>query len=774
MPLLWLSTAFIAGLILGNYVPWTPLFWPALAAASLIFWLLFRRLPIRRLRWLAAVEPRLFVPPILLVTFLALGAWRITTSGPDLAAGHIAAANDQGAFRIVAVVSAPPDRRERSTLYRLRVEQVTPLDESGAPSTPAQPAHGNLLALVPGKTYWAYGDRLELEGNPATPPENEDFSYRAYLARQDVYTYLTYPRVRLVAHEAGNPLYAAIYRLRDWAYVEINHLYPAPESALLSGILLGLDGDLPDALAQAYRDTGTAHVIAISGFNIAILIQLFSKIFEKFLSRWWATLIAILAVFAYTLMVGATASVVRAAIMGSLALIASQIGRRSAGASVLALTAGLMCLPTPRLPWDVSFQLSFGATLGLILYGERFQQGFTRFLERRISAEKARKIAAPTGEYLLTTLAAQTLTLPVILYHFQRLSISSLLANPLILPVQPLVMVLSGIAVIAGAISDPLAHLLAWLAWPFSAYTNRVVELLAEMPGGVLVLGELSLGSVILICLAVLAPVTANRLPEMLKRAVTPVLVLTTLGLAAVLAWRGVWTAPDGRLRLLVFDLQGSQVLLIRGPSGETLLINSGPSARQLNNALDRWLSPFDRRLDGLLLNTGKSSALNGLPGMLETHPVGKAWWGSQPPDSHTSETINELLRGQGAAADMLAPGDVIGIGQEVRIQVVAKTTEGSAFLLTWDRFRVLIPGGAAPGRLAGDPAAALSAIILSSRDLQGASADAWLALAPQAIVFTPEEGALSTGGINWINTAPGGWVKLETNGKRMWVERSR
>ena len=107
--------------------------------------------------------------------------------------------------------------------------------------------------------------------------------------------------------------------------------------------------------------------------------------------------------------------------------------------------------------------------LGLILYGDPFQSGFTAFLERHMPAERARKIAGPVGEYFLLTLAAQLMTLPVILYHFQRLSLSSLLANPLILPVQPLVMVLSGAAVIAGAISDPLAHLLVKTGLSWSA-----------------------------------------------------------------------------------------------------------------------------------------------------------------------------------------------------------------------------------------------------------------------------------------------------------------
>lgn len=775
MPLLWISLAFVIGIVLGNYFPWANGGWLAVAVASLALWPFLRRLPQRgwllsSLRWTARAEAHLFAPPLLLLSALAFGALRIATSGPDLANGHVAAYNDQGSFRLTAVVDAPPDWRDKTTLYHLRAEQIAPLDAAGNPGTP-RPTHGLVLALIPGHAGWVYGDRLSLDGKLVTPPEAEDFSYRAYLARQDVYTYITYPRVRRLHSGAGSPVMAAIYHLRDWAYAEIFHLYPAPEAPLLAGILLGVDNEIPDTLARAFQDTGTAHIIAISGFNIAILAQLFSKIFGRIFSRWWAMLASIIAIAGYSLMVGGTASVVRAAIMGSLALVAQQIGRRNSGLNALAITAAVMCLLTPRLPWDVSFQLSFAATLGLILYGDRLQAWFTHLLELRVSSDTASRIAAPVGDYVLMTLAAQLLTLPVILYHFKRLSLVSLVANPLLLPPQPLVMVFSGAAVLAGAVFDPLAHLLAWLAWPFSAYTNRMVEALASIPGGVLVLGDISLSAVIVMYVAALAPAVSNILPTVIKRAVTQVVLVTGLGLTALLLWRGVSAAPDGNLHLVVYDMKGSQAILVQGTQGETLLINGSPSARLLKDALDRRLSPFDRRIDGLVIDTVQASALTGLTGILDSHPVARVWWGIPPPTSRAGKQFSDTLIAQNAAVQVLAAGDSLALGEQAHMRILTTGDTGSALLLTWNNFRALIPAGTPLTRFTAADTDQLSLLVLDARDLVQTTPEEWLGLGSRAIIVTPGSASPLPTGPNWLNIRPQSWYAVTTDGKQMWVE---
>ena len=179
-------------------------------------------------------------------------------------------------------------------------------------------------------------------------------------------------------------------------------------------------------------------------------------------------------------MLGANAAVLRAAMMSSLALIARQLGRPQHGLNALLFSAALLCIHNPLLLWDVSFQLSFSATLGLILYAEPFQKGFSSIISRSMPKTWVNRISDWAGEYFLLTIAAQLTTLPVILSHFERLSMSTFYVNPLILPAQPLVMVLGGASVLMGIFLQPFGQLLAWVALPFLTYTIKVVEWFAH------------------------------------------------------------------------------------------------------------------------------------------------------------------------------------------------------------------------------------------------------------------------------------------------------
>jgi competence protein ComEC len=267
-------------------------------------------------------------------------------------------------------------------------------------------------------------------------------------------------RQRLIDHGGGSVILRLTESLRRRAQVVLRSALPAPESALLEGILLGDENSIPDDLRRDFNATGTTHIIAISGFNITIIATLAIAGFGGWLGARRGMLAAALAIAGYTLLVGANPSVVRAAFMAGFGLAARRSGRQSHAVASLAGTAGIMTAINPQALWDIGFQHSFAATLGLILYAAPLQHLFERLTAPVLGSERAHRFAGPAGEYLLFTLAAQVMTLPLTLFYFQRFSLTALVANPLILPLQPAVMILGGLATTGGLIWSPMGRIL--------------------------------------------------------------------------------------------------------------------------------------------------------------------------------------------------------------------------------------------------------------------------------------------------------------------------
>jgi competence protein ComEC len=229
-----------------------------------------------------------------------------------------------------------------------------------------------------------------------------------------------------------------------------------------------------------------------------------------------------------------------------------------------------MCLWNPLYIWDVGFQLSFFATLGLILYAEPQAQFANKIITRYFPASTAERAAKLFSEFVLLTLSAQLTTIPIMAYHFQRISLVSFVANPFILPAQPAVMILGGLAVLLSHFWFSLGQYAAYIAWPFASYTIRIVELFDRVPHGTLYLGDLSIWFVILFY-ATLFSLTAGWsgfkgwIRSVGQRAGTvgvgSVLVLLLIGL--VLVWRAATVVPDGLLHVTFLDVGSADGILI-------------------------------------------------------------------------------------------------------------------------------------------------------------------------------------------------------------------
>jgi competence protein ComEC len=332
--------------------------------------------------------------------------------------------------------------RDQQINLRLRVESIRQGETD-------LPVGGLLLVRAPRYPEYAYGDRLIVMGRPETPPVFEDFSYKDYLARFGIHSMVRRPSIQLVASGQGHPFWATMYAFKASASATINQILPEPAAALLNGILLGVETGIPRDLYEAFNLTGSSHIIVISGSNIALIAGLLLVLGQKTVGQRYAPPLALLGIGLYTLLVGADAAVSRAALMGGRWLLAVWVGRPGFALNALFFSGLVLTALNPLILWDVGFQLSFMATLGLIVLVPPLERAVFSFLQTRLRREQVGLTMALLSELLIVTLAAQIITGPLIVYHFGRLSLVSLLTNLLILAAQPPIMLLGG-----------------WLPWP--------------------------------------------------------------------------------------------------------------------------------------------------------------------------------------------------------------------------------------------------------------------------------------------------------------------
>ena len=603
---------------------------------------------------------------------LLLGALRYDAAVPRFDEGHLAFYNDGGTATITGILVEAPDVRDRYVNLKVSAREL---------EIDGETHHTQGLALVRAGRHpsYEYGDEVRIEGKLETPPESEDFSYKDYLARQGIHSMVDYGRINILSRGHGDPLHRTIYALKGHLQKTIARLFPEPSASLLTGILLGIETGIPRSLMEDFNATSTTHIIAISGFNIAIVGGAIGSLTKRFLGIYRSAMVSMLAIALYTVLVGADAAVVRAAIMGSISLLAIIAGRRTFALASLAAAALLMTLWNPLILWDVGFQLSFAATLGLVLLVGPMEEGLQRALSRVAPEERAARLVRLMSEPLLVTLAAQLAVWPITLYYFRRLSLISPLTNFLIIPAQPLVMILGGIATLLGALHPLLGQPVAWVAWLFPAYTIAVVQFTARFPWTSVELGGFSAGAMWLyygfFALLVLTlkqdRATLRETLGALAHRPSTKLLIGGLGVAVVLAWITVSQMPDRRLHIHFFDVGQGDAILIECPNGQQILVDGGPDPSVLLSHLGRRMPLWDRSLDLVILTHPEADHVGGLIDVLKRYDVGLVLDSGQECTSATCESWKALIEEKGIPFRRAQTGMRLDVGRDVRLDVL-------------------------------------------------------------------------------------------------------
>lgn len=334
--------------------------------------------------------------------------------------------------------------------------------------------------LVTARRYpeYGYGQELRVRGQLKLPQNPDGFDYKNYLAKDDIFTVVYYPDITdsRLSFTAGERLkifcFNAIFRAKNAFVASMGRSIHEPDASYLSGVLLGVRSQIPADILDAFRRTGTSHILAVSGFNITIIASVLSAFFLLFFKRSTAFWFSAGGIIVFTILTGAQASVVRAAVMGLLVLLASREGRLSQPRNALALAAAVMVYFSPRiLRYDIGFQLSFGATLGLLYVSPVLEKYFAKWPG-----------IFGLRESLAMTLSAQVSVLPLLIYYFKNISLVSLPANIIVLPTVPLAMLLGFLTGLAGILFPIAGRIFGYFAWLVSEFELNVIKILAK-PG---------------------------------------------------------------------------------------------------------------------------------------------------------------------------------------------------------------------------------------------------------------------------------------------------
>ncbi len=526
-------------------------------------------------------------------------------------------------------IDSEPDPGLTTARYHVRAERV---EHGGLWRETA----GRALITVRETPALAYGTPVRLTGRLEEPPRLEAFDYRAFLARRDVVGTMSFPRVERLGEAPRDSLGALAAEMRLRLERAMQAALPEPAASLGSGIVMGRDGTMPDDLREAFRETGLAHFVAVSGSNIALVTALAFLVFAPVVGRNRAIWPAAASLALYVLLAGAEETVVRAGIMAAIVLAGFWLGRPQSGLAALGAAAIAMTAVQPGLALEAGFQLSVASTAGLIAFGPWIHYGLAWTARKLGAAEIVPNVLL---EVAALSLAAWIAALPIIWVTFGQVSLIGPLVNIPTVPVFALAFWLSGAAAIAGALWAPAGWAIGLVAYYPLAFIIGMAEAGASVPRAAVVvprfgaeaalLATVALGALAWPAYRYLAPRIAP--PETRGGfARTVRTAALTSGAGALIAAIAVTSvAPiggPGEMHVTVLNVGQGDAILVTTPNGERVVVDGGPSgivlARELGEVLPHW----GRGIAAAVLTHPDADHVGGLPALLDRFQVKRVY----------------------------------------------------------------------------------------------------------------------------------------------------
>lgn len=503
-------------------------------------------------------------------------------------------------------------------------------------------------SLSKAETFFNYGDRVRIRGELISPSGARNpgsFSYQNYLATQKISALVNLvvnEQIESMGEARVNSFFSVAFYLRKRLIETIDHTLPSLQGSVLKGILLGSREELPSSLRQAFITTGVAHVLAVSGLHVGLIVFIFSLLFSalRFPNR-ARHLFTLLIVILYCLMTGCRPSVLRATIMFGVGLLALCLRRKQDLYTTLAIAALIILLINPLTLFNVGFQLSFIAVLSIL------------YLYPRIWPRVKFLSSHPAG-LISVSLSAWIGAVPLIAYHFNYFTPVAVLANLFVVPLVTIVVALGLLATISSFFL-PLAQLFSSSNWLFLTILIKVIDLFSRFPGAGIRVITPSLFSIGIYYSGIVGLVNFKR-----SLLVKKVVSMGALCLIVIFIWGNIFASQSDLLRVTFLDVGQGDSIFIQFPDKRNMLIDGGDG--RIDTLPSYLWDEGIRRIDYLVLTHPHADHVTGFINVLSSFKVGEVWDSGQ---EFTSPEYEEFLR---IIDDKRIPYKIIRAGERLFI----------------------------------------------------------------------------------------------------------
>jgi competence protein ComEC len=612
------------------------------------------------------------------------GIVRYQAAIPVVDENYIQFYNDKTAVELKGTVSQAPDVRDKSThLYLSGIELKT--------ADGWQKLKGTVLIFVPRFPVYNYGDELLVKGKLETPQPIDNFNYPGYLSNQGIYSTMLSPQTYLIGTGKGFRPLARVYALRNRLSQAMSATIPEPQASLAQGMILGIRGNITPELQNAFIQSGTMHILVISGsqFNIVAGILVATGIWLFGKRRFFYIWLALAAIWIYALLTGMSPPVIRSAVMVSIFLFADLLGRQKSAMTAIGFAAALMIAITPKILADASFQLTFMSTLGMVVVAPRLQNWGKNIIADKLGEEGGFvKTADWVADSLFVTLGVTIAIWPLLVYYFGIFSVVSPLASLLVLPALPYLLGSGTLAAVLGIFLLPVGQIVGWLAWLAAFYMLVIINGFAKLTFSAINVGTIN-PAWIWAYFAALAAIlwlipnrktvgaffsrTASTLDQVPKKWAVPSLLVV-----AILTSTAAYAMPDNRLHVSFLDVGQGDAILIQTPNHQDILVDGGPSAQAISAQLSKLLPFWDRTIELVVLTHPHEDHLTGLLEVLQRYKVKQVFYLDTTYTLPDEQEWLNLIQQKHIKATMATAGQEIDLGTKDTTLEVVNPTPGS------------------------------------------------------------------------------------------------